>query len=180
VPEAEPVVRAGRDTVVPLELFFDLVFVFAFTQVSTLLIGDPTWSGVLRASLLLSVLWWAWSAYAWLTNTPDPEEGGVRMAMLVASLAAPLAFGRDATTFAIAYLIVRVLHLVLSGCASVVDSDGGDRWRQSCCSRCCRSRHTFPPLARSAWSRQYASLSSRTRSYGTAKVGHSSEHDEAP
>jgi low temperature requirement protein LtrA len=109
-----PVKVGERETVVPLELFFDLVFVFAFTQVTTLLNRDPSWGGVVRAGLLLSVLWWAWSAYAWLTNTLDPEEGGVRMAMfaaiaalLVASLAAPRAFGRDATAFAIAYLVVR-------------------------------------------------------------------------
>src|SRR3954470_14536574 len=115
----EPNVDGGRG-VTPLELFFDLVFVFAFTQVTTLLRGDPTWGGVLRAGLLLSVLWWAWSAYAWLTNTLEPEEGGVRMAMfaaigamVIASLAAPNAFGRDATTFAVAYLVVRGLHLVL-------------------------------------------------------------------
>src|ERR1700710_774072 len=122
MPEGEPVEQdvQTRDTVVPLELFFDLVFVFAFTQVTTLLRDDPSWGGVLRAGLLLSVLWWAWSAYAWLTNTLDPEEGGVRIvmfaaisAMLVASIAAPHAFGRDATTFAVAYLVVRALHVVL-------------------------------------------------------------------
>src|SRR3954468_7389719 len=110
----EGAARSERDTVVPIELLFDLVVVFAFTQVSALLHGEPTWGGVLRAVLLLSVLWWAWSAYAWLTNTLDPEEGGVRIvmlaaiaAMLIASLAAPRAFGRDATTFAIAYVVVR-------------------------------------------------------------------------
>jgi low temperature requirement protein LtrA len=120
VPQGEPVERDERETVVPLELFFDLVFVYAFTQVSTLLSRDPTWDGMLRAGLLLSMLWWAWSAYAWLTNTLDPEEGGVRIvmfaaiaAMLIASIAAPRAFGRDATIFAIVYLIVRALHLVL-------------------------------------------------------------------
>jgi low temperature requirement protein LtrA len=116
--------------VTPLELFFDLVFVFAFTQVSTLLIGNPTWGGVLRGGLLLSVLWWAWSAFAWLTNTLDPEEGGVRIAMfaaiaamLIASLAAPQAFGRDGVTFAIAYLIVRALHLVLYAIAGRGDTE---------------------------------------------------------
>src|SRR4051794_15180955 len=120
MPHGEPLASAERETVVPLELFFDLVFVFAFTQVTSLLSSDPSWRGVLRAGLLLSVLWWAWSAYAWLTNTLDPEEGGVRIAMfaaiaamLITSLAAPRAFGRDATTFAIAYVIVRALHIVL-------------------------------------------------------------------
>ena len=106
--------------VTPLELFFDLVFVFAITQVTSLLSSIPTWGGVLRALLLFSMLWWAWSAYAWLTNTLDPEEGGIRLlmlaavaAMLVVSLAAPTAFGRDGLTFAVAYAVVRVLHLVL-------------------------------------------------------------------
>src|SRR3954452_1469462 len=120
MPEGSAGARNERETVVPLELFFDLVFVFAFTQVTTLLSDDPTWGGMLRAGLLLSVLWWAWSAYAWLTNTLDPEEGGVRIvmfaaiaAMVIASIAAPRAFGRDATIFAVAYLIVRALHLAL-------------------------------------------------------------------
>ena len=130
MPGDEPLDRGERETVVPLELFFDLVFVFAFTQVTTLLTVDPTWGGVLRAGLLLSLLWWAWSAYAWLTNTLDPEEGGVRLAMfgaiaalLVVSLAAPRAFGRDATTFATAYLLVRVLHLTLYAIAGRDDRE---------------------------------------------------------
>ncbi len=130
MPPREPAERGERDAVVPLELFFDLVFVFAFTQVATLLTDDPTWGGVLRAGLVLSVMWWAWSAYAWLTNTLDPEEGGVRMvmfaaiaAMVIVSLTAPRAFGRDATTFAIAYLIVRALHLVLYAIAGRGDRE---------------------------------------------------------
>jgi low temperature requirement protein LtrA len=130
VPDAAAVEGLERTAVVPLELFFDLVFVFAFTQVSSLLRSDLTWGGVLRAGLLLSLLWWAWSAYAWLTNTLDPEEGGVRMAMLAAiaamlitSLAAPRAFGREATTFAAAYLVVRALHLVLYGLAGRGDRE---------------------------------------------------------
>jgi low temperature requirement protein LtrA len=132
-PSFEPVSARSEEEdprVTPLELFFDLVFVFAFTQVTTLLDGDPSWGGMLRACLLLSVLWWAWSAYAWLTNTLDPEEGGVRMAMFaaiaamtIASLAAPVAFGRDATTFAIAYLVVRGLHLVLYAIAGRGDRE---------------------------------------------------------
>src|SRR4029079_6795215 len=109
----------GREPrVKPLELFFDLVFVFAITQVTALITARPDWGGVLRGMLLLAMLWWAWSAYAWLTNALDPDEGGVRLvmlgaigAMLVASLAAPKAFGRDAVMFAVAYSIVRVLHL---------------------------------------------------------------------
>ena len=64
--------------VTPLELFFDLVVVFAITQVTGFLLRDPTWGGLLRGLLILGALWWAWGAYGWLTNTLDPEEGAVR------------------------------------------------------------------------------------------------------
>ncbi len=60
---------------------FDLVFVFAITQVTGRLADDPTWAGLARGLVVLGVLWWAWVAYAWLTNTVDPEEGIVRLAM---------------------------------------------------------------------------------------------------
>jgi low temperature requirement protein LtrA len=99
----------GGHRVTPLELFFDLVVVFAITQVTTFLARSPTWGGLLRAALLLGMLWWAWSAYAWLTNTLDPEEGAVRLAvlaataaMLIVSLAAPRAFGSDGVLFGVA------------------------------------------------------------------------------
>ena len=75
--------RTNREQrVTPLELFFDLVFVFAITQVTGFLANDPTWGGLLRGLLLLGVLWWAWAAYAWLTNMLEPEEGAVRLAVL--------------------------------------------------------------------------------------------------
>ena len=61
--------------VTPLELFFDLIFVFAITQVTGLVVEDLTWAGLVKGLLVLGVLWWAWAAYAWLTNTIDPEEG---------------------------------------------------------------------------------------------------------
>ena len=60
--------------VTPRELFFDLVFVFAFTQVATLLANDPTFAGIGRGMLVLAALWWAWASYAWLTNVVDPED----------------------------------------------------------------------------------------------------------
>src|SRR4051794_15983661 len=106
--------------VTTLELFFDLVFVFAITQVTAMLANDPTWAGLGRGLLVLANLWWAWAAYSWLTNTIGPEEGGTRLAMigaaaaaLIASLAVPGAFGRDALVFGLAYTAVRVLHVVL-------------------------------------------------------------------
>jgi low temperature requirement protein LtrA len=126
--------RVDDDTegqqVTTLELFFDLVFVFAITQVTGFLADDPTWSGLLRGLMLLAALWWAWAAYAWLTNTLNPEEGGVRItvfvvmaAMLVVSLAVPNAFGADGVTFGVAYFVVRVLHLLLYAIAGKGDRD---------------------------------------------------------
>jgi low temperature requirement protein LtrA len=117
----EPVERA----VTPFELFFDLVFVFGFTQVTALMGADPTGRGVLRGMLVLATVWWAWGAYAWLATTVDLEEGstrlvmiGVMAAMFVAALAAPDAFGATGALFASAYLVVRLLHLVLYAVAA--------------------------------------------------------------
>src|ERR687895_667320 len=116
--------------VTPLELFFDLAFVFAMTQVTSLLADDPTWGGVLRGMLVLVALWWAWTGYAWLTSAIDVDEGGVRLtmlasmgAMLIVALAVPGAFGDDAVIFGAAYLLVRVLHLVLSALVARDDPD---------------------------------------------------------
>jgi low temperature requirement protein LtrA len=118
--------------VTPLELFFDLVFVFAITQVTSLLANHPTWIGVLHGMLVLAALWWAWTAYASLTSAIDVDEGGVRLAMLastgamlIVAMAVPGAFGDDAVLFGAAYLLVRLLHLVLSGIA--VRGDPGRR-----------------------------------------------------
>ena len=130
--DAEREVEHGDEhQVTPLELFFDLVFVFALTQVTSLLADDPTWGGVLRGTLILAALWWAWDAYAWLTSAMDVDEGGVRLAMLAAiaamfgvALAVPGAFGDDAVLFGVAYLLVRILHLVLS---AIVGGDDPDR-----------------------------------------------------
>lgn len=106
--------------ITPLELFFDLVFVFAFTQVTTVMSEHPTWVGVGHALLILSALWWAWASYAWLTNTVDAGEDGVlaavlgaMAAMFVAALAVPTAFGRHGVIFGVAFLIVAVMYLVL-------------------------------------------------------------------
>jgi low temperature requirement protein LtrA len=116
--------------VTPLELFFDLVFVFAFTQVTTLLTNDPTRHGLLRGLLVLAALWWAWAGYAWLTNTIDPEEGAVWGAMLVAmaamfvaALAVPETFGRHGVLFGVAFLIVLAMQLALYALAARGDPD---------------------------------------------------------
>ena len=116
--------------VTPLELFFDLVFVFAFTQVTTVLSDNPTWSGLGHGLLILSALWWAWAAYAWLTNTVDPEVGAVWGAMLLAmaamfaaALTVPDAFGSHGVLFGVAFLIVTVMHLTLYALGARGDPD---------------------------------------------------------
>jgi low temperature requirement protein LtrA len=106
--------------VTPLELFFDLVFVFGFTQVTTVLSDDRTWSGLGHGLLILAALWWAWAAYAWLTNAVDPTEGALwgailvaMAAMFIAALAVPQAFGRHGVIFGVAFLIVNLMYLAL-------------------------------------------------------------------
>src|SRR4051794_9062790 len=108
----------GDHRVTPLELFFDLVFVFAITQVTGLISGDPTWTHVIDGLAILALLWWAWSSYAWLGNTAAADEGAVRVvmfaamgAMLIVSLAVPGAFGDDALIFGLAYFAVRAMHI---------------------------------------------------------------------
>lgn len=110
----------------PLELFFDLVFVFAFTQVTALLAKDLTGMGVLRGIALLLVVWWAWVGYAWLTNAvPVDEDIRSRVvvftamaAVLVMGLAIPKAFGDEGVLFGVAYLTVTVLFVLLYAVAT--------------------------------------------------------------
>jgi low temperature requirement protein LtrA len=120
----------NEERVKPLELFFDLVFVLAFTQCTALMSGLPTWQGVGQAMLVLGVLWWAWVGYAWLTSVVDPEEGGVRIAMfaataglLVVGLCVPEAFDDRALPFAIAYALVRAGQIALFLIAARDDRD---------------------------------------------------------
>ncbi|HEY2571231.1 MAG TPA: low temperature requirement protein A [Solirubrobacteraceae bacterium] len=128
--EAPRVTAVMRDDerVTPLELFFDLVFVLALTQCTTLIAHDATWEGMLKGLLVLGMLWWSWVGYAWLTSVVDPEEGAVRLAIfvamgafLVAALCVPGAFGSDALLFACAYAVVRTAHIVLFMLASRED-----------------------------------------------------------
>ncbi|HTZ86032.1 MAG TPA: low temperature requirement protein A [Solirubrobacteraceae bacterium] len=123
--EHRSAVMREDERVTPLELFFDLVFVLALTQCTTLIAHTPTWGGVLKGVLVLGVLWWSWVGYAWLTSVLDPEEGEVRLVMfaamaafLVAALCVPRAFGSEALAFACAYAVVRAAHIVLFMLAS--------------------------------------------------------------
>jgi low temperature requirement protein LtrA len=120
--------------VTPLELFFDLVFVLALTQCTALMAAEPTWEGLAKALLILGVLWWSWTGYAWLTSVVDPEEGAVRLVMftamaafLVAALCVPEAFDSLALLFTMAYGVVRVSHIALF----MLASRGDPQLRQS-------------------------------------------------
>jgi len=128
-PRLVAVLREG-ERVMPLELFFDLVFVLAITQCTALMAGDPTWSGLAQGILVLGVLWWSWVGYAWLTSVVDPEEGAVRFAIfaamaafLIAAIAVPEAFHSLALPFALAYGAVRAAHIALFVLASRDDPE---------------------------------------------------------
>jgi low temperature requirement protein LtrA len=128
-PRLSPALRDG-EAVMPLELFFDLVFVLGFTQCTALMSGTPTWEGLGRGVLVLAILWWAWVGYAWLTSVIDPEEGAVRLVMfsamaglIVVALCVPEAFGDRALTFAVAYSLVRAAHIALFLLASREDPE---------------------------------------------------------
>jgi low temperature requirement protein LtrA len=121
-----------------LELFFDLVFVFAFTQVNALVAADASGRGALRGILLIAILWWAWCSYAWLGNQARADEGMLRATMIVAmaavfaaSLAVPEAWHDrpgglpGPMVLAVAIVVVRSLHLLVYAVAA--GSDAGLR-----------------------------------------------------
>jgi low temperature requirement protein LtrA len=98
-----------------LELFYDLVFVFAITQVSHHLLAHLTWTGAGQSLLLLLVVWWSWNYTTWVTNELDPESPVVRLLMiglmlasLMMAVALPDAFGDEALLFVTAYLVIQV------------------------------------------------------------------------
>ena len=91
---------AAEQRTTPVELFWDLVFVFAITQVSALLAHHLTWEGFGQSMLVLALVWWAWSAFVWVTNAHDPDDplvrGALFLAMILAflvALAVPEAWG---------------------------------------------------------------------------------------
>jgi len=107
----------GPRRVTSLELFFDLVFVFTLTQLSSLLTRELSPVGLIRVLLIFGVAWWMYGGYAWLTNTAAPERAGERLLLLlgmagflVVALAIPGAFGRDGVALGLGYLAVVLVH----------------------------------------------------------------------
>src|SRR3954447_25591375 len=113
-------VRAPADTeqrATFLELFFDLVFVFAVTQLSRRLLLHLTVAGAAQTLVLLLVVWWAWIYTTWMTNWFDPDSVPVRMTLLAGMLASlamaiaiPQAFGSRALPFAVGYVSLQVMR----------------------------------------------------------------------
>jgi low temperature requirement protein LtrA len=110
--------------VTPVELFLDLVFVYGFTQVTGLMAHDLTWQGLIRGMLLLALLWWLWTGFAWLGNMVQADEGPVKLVLFVVmalvfimDVTIPEAFHDNETgglygpwVFAICYLLVQLIH----------------------------------------------------------------------
>ncbi len=111
----------GKAHVEPVELFFDLVFVFAVTQLSHRLIEHPTALGAVETLLLLVATWWSWIYSAWVTNWLDPHRTRVRLLLfvlmatgLVVSMSIPGAFGERSLYFAAAYVTTEVVRSIFT------------------------------------------------------------------
>ena len=122
-----------------VELFFDLVFVFAITQLSHSLLAHLTWPGVLHASLLLGALWWAWINTSWITNWLDPDRSLVRLMLfclmgagLVMSTSLPEAFGDKGLVFAGAFVFIQVGRSLFSLWAVRADKVLSQNFRRIC------------------------------------------------
>ena len=107
----------GHAAVSYLELFLDLVFVFAITQLSHFLLEHLTIQGAVQALVLFLAVWWAWIYTTWASNWVDPERGpvrfmvaGVMVGSLVLSSSLPFAFGSGGLVFALAYVAIQVLR----------------------------------------------------------------------
>jgi len=117
--------RDHRAHVTNVELFFDLVFVFAVTQLSHTLLEHLSPGGALQTGFLLLAVWWVWMYTCWFTNWIDPERPTVRMLMfllmlagLCMSAAIPNAFGHEGLLFAIAYSFIQVVRTLFMVVAS--------------------------------------------------------------
>jgi low temperature requirement protein LtrA len=100
-----------------LELFFDLVFVFTITQLTSVLVRQETPQGFLSIVLMLGVIWWMYGGYAWLTNAVPPNRADRRLLLmvgmagfLVIALSIPQAFAGGGLAFGIGYVVVTIVH----------------------------------------------------------------------
>jgi low temperature requirement protein LtrA len=121
------VADADRDRATPLELFFDLVYVFAFTQVTHLMADGQNTESVLGGLAVLGVLWWSWASHAWLANQQIADRGPVRVGILVAiatvlvlSIAIPEVYPADgesrfgALVFSIGFVVLSIVYTAVN------------------------------------------------------------------
>jgi low temperature requirement protein LtrA len=108
---------SAEPRVTSLELFFDLVFVFTITQLTSLLAHDPSIGGLVQTMVIFGNVWWMYGGYAWLTNAVPPRELGVQLLLLVGmsgflliALSIPTAFGAGGVAFGVGYMIVTLVH----------------------------------------------------------------------
>jgi low temperature requirement protein LtrA len=119
--------RPSRVTETPqgatyVELFFDLVFVYAVTQVTSLLVHDLTWGGAGRAAVMAWLVWWAWQQFTWTLSPADTTNPVVELTVLAASAVAFFmaravaeTFVGNAWQFLVPYLLVRLIGMWLYG-----------------------------------------------------------------
>ncbi len=105
----------------PLELFFDLVFVFAITQIVSLIEQDLSWAGVAKGALVLALIYWGWSLFTWTLNAVGTDRLDVRIGLLFAMAMSllmarviPDAYGDGGPYFVGAYLVFRMIANVVS------------------------------------------------------------------
>ena len=121
--------------VTPLELFFDLVFVFGLVQITTFMAADLSWRGLLHGVLIIGLLWWSWVCYAWVGNVARADEGLIRLTMFgamatmfVLALSIPEAFDDvpgglpGPMVVALCYFLFRALHIVVFWIISTTDA----------------------------------------------------------
>lgn len=104
----------------PVELLWDLAFVFAITQVSEFIVHHLDWTGFYHGMVLLALIWWAWSAFVWAANAQEEDSVSMQLALIsalllifIVGLSVPGAFADEATLFAATYAGVRLIHLGL-------------------------------------------------------------------
>jgi len=121
--------------VTPLELFFDLVFVFGLVQITTFMAADLSWRGLLHGVLIIGLFWWSWVCYAWVGNVARADEGLIRLTMFgamatmfVLALSIPEAFDDvpgglpGPMVVALCYFLFRALHIVVFWIISTTDA----------------------------------------------------------
>jgi len=113
-----------------VELFFDLVFVFAVTQLTSFVLHDHTWIGVFHAGLIFWLVWWAWTQFTWTLNLADTEHVLVRLPTLAATAVAfflaqsiPDAFDSAGLWFAATYVVLRIIGLAVQAWVLAGDAE---------------------------------------------------------